>query len=189
MTGYYTIAAMDAKLAALGRLVSDGDEANASEIERLRTELSTARTELTAAYEQAITSAITQYDGQIREHMAEQITTANARIGALEDRVTALETAVTGLRTDVDKLLGMIQSVVVIPDYSDGSVKCVPGEREYRFVVSPSSVAVKLANEGSSIFRMKAIETLTKSPETFINMPITEVSANDGVVRFLPVQF
>ena len=67
LTGYYTIAEMDAKISALEKTISDGDEAQAKEFEKLRADLETAKADIKAAYEKAISDAITEFEGKHKE--------------------------------------------------------------------------------------------------------------------------
>ena len=60
LTGYYTIAEMDAKISALEKAITDGDEAQAKELEKLRADLETAKADIKAAYEKAISDAANQ---------------------------------------------------------------------------------------------------------------------------------
>ena len=120
---------------------------NAAAITQLRTDLGTARTEITAAYQQAISTAITTLDGQLRGKIATEVETINARIDdevtainatieALSARVTQCEkdirnikNAIYSMQQDIEDLqeqvaaiLARIQSISFVPAYSDGKV-------------------------------------------------------------------
>ena len=127
LAGYYTTAQIDAKLNALDNDdYKAGDEALAAEIATLRQGFEAAKAEMTAAYQQAISAAITEYDGVITKKISDDIKAATdamqEQIDALSGRIDALESRVAALEASVAKLINMIQSVVVVPDYSDGSV-------------------------------------------------------------------
>ena len=186
LSGYYTIAAADAKLKLLEDAYKAGDASLAGDIKTLVESLSAAKSDLTAAYQKAIADAISENNGTINEKIAddiaaaadnlqEQINTINTRIDALESRIAALEASVA-------ELIGMVQSIVVVPDYSDGSVKMTyASENTLRFEVYPLSAAKALAEKGPSVFSLDYIETETKA-SMFNNIPITSVSFNGEVI-------
>ena len=191
LTGYYTIAQMDAKVTALEKSIADGDEAQARELAELKNNLESAQNDIKAAYEKAISDAITTSEGKISDKIAadiqaatdvlqSQIDTINTKLIELEKRLSALETAVA-------QLIEMIQSIVVVPDYSDGSViiSNIPNN-EVRFEVYPLKAAESLAKAGSSVLSLDYVETLTKSSGNFINLPVTSVSF-DGTTLLLTV--
>ena len=182
LAGYYTAAQIDAKLKALGNDgYYTGDETLSTEIATLRQSLEDAKAELTAAYQQAIAAAITEYDGVITKKISDDIKTATdtmqEQIDALSGRIDALESRVAALEASVAKLINMIQSVVVVPDYSDGSVAMAKvADNAIRFEVYPLDAAAAIAQNGPSILSLDYVGTITKSSEDFVNLPITAVS-------------
>ena len=90
--GYYTIAQIDAKISALN--INDTEVKD--DIAALETALAKAKTDLTAAYTSAITTAINDNNGVIDTKIETAIATAkselNASITAIELRVETLET-------------------------------------------------------------------------------------------------
>ena len=180
---------------------------NAADIVQLRSDLATARTEITTAYTSAIATAINTLHGTISGEIATQIATVNTRINnevaaieaaiaTLSGRVTACETAITEIRSDIQTLQGglanlqsqveavlaRIQSIVVIPSYSDGSVACTMGDNEFYFEVLPSGAASRLAAVGKDIFKLKAVYTQTKAAPSFVNLPISSVHAEGDIL-------
>lgn len=121
----------------------------------------------------------------------------------LKDKTDKLTTDLTACRTDIDRILGTleelgnsidaleqevaaiisaVQSVVVVPDYTDGSVKMTDGAvNVLRFEVYPLTAAQKLVDIGVSAFSLDFVETETKS-SIFTNIPITGVSFDGEVV-------
>ena len=132
------------------RLISENATAisdNAAAIAQLRTDLGTTKTEITTAYQQAINTAITTLDGQLRGEIATQVETVNSRIDdevaavnatieALTARVTqcekdirnikntiyAMQQDIEDLQEQVAAILARIQSISFVPAYSDGKV-------------------------------------------------------------------
>jgi len=179
LTGYYTIAQTEAKLKALEDGYAAGDEALSTEIETLRQNLDQAKADLTTAYQAAITSAISEYDGVISEKIAADIKTAadalQAQIDTLSGRLDAVESRLSALEASLAKLIGMVQSVVVVPDYSDGAVKMTNSEENpIRFEVYPLAAAEKLAEAGTGALSLDCVETETKAG-VFTNIPISAV--------------
>ena len=96
LANYYTIAEVEAKLAALQNQINTSTStALAQEIEELRAALATMKSEITAAYTTAINKAINDNNGVIDQKIAAAIAAANTdlnnRISALGNRVTSLE--------------------------------------------------------------------------------------------------
>lgn len=181
LTGYYTIAQVDAKLKALEDGYKAGDESLSSEITTLRQNIETAKTDLTTAYNAAISAAITENNGTINQKIADDIKAATdalqKQINDLSDRLDVVEGRLTALEASVAKLINMVQSIVVVPDYSDGSVMLSKvANNQVRFEVYPLEAAAVIAEAGPSILSLDYVETQTKSSEDFVNLPITAVS-------------
>lgn len=181
LTGYYTIAQVNAKLKALEDSYKAGDESLSTDISTLRQDLETAKTDLTTAYKAAIAAAITENNGTINQKIADGIKTATdtlqKQLDDLSGRLEAVEERLTALEASVAKLINMVQSVVVVPDYSDGSVLLSKvKDNKIRFEVYPLDAAAAIAETGPSILSLDYVGTLTKSSEDFVNLPITAVS-------------
>ena len=181
LTGYYTIAQMAARLKVLEEGYEAGDETLSTEISTLRNSIGTARTDLTSAYQAAIASAIEENKGVINARIAADIKTATdnmqGQIDAIKLRLDNIESRLSALETSVDQLIGMLQSIAVIPDFSDGSVLIGNTEdNQIRFEVYPLEAAAAIAEKGPSILSLDYVETLTKSSEDFVNLPVSSVS-------------
>lgn len=144
------IAANAALISANATAISNNAQAisdNAAAITQLQADLATARTEITAAYQQAISTAISTLDGQLRGEIATQVATLNGRIDSevetINNTITALTTRVTNCEKDIKNIkntiyamqqdiealqdqvaaiLARIQSISFVPAYSDGKV-------------------------------------------------------------------
>ena len=189
LSGYYTIAAADAKLKLLEDAYKAGDTSLAGDIKTLQESLNTAKSDLTAAYQKAIEDAITENNGTINKKIADDIKAAadnlQSQINAINTRIDALESRVAALEASVAELIGMVQSIVVVPDYSDGSVKMTSSsDNIIRFEVYPLSAAKALAEKGPSVFSLDYIETQTKAG-SLINLPISKVSFDGEFVSII----
>jgi uncharacterized coiled-coil DUF342 family protein len=115
---------------------------NSAEISQLKKDLQTTKTEITAAYQEAIATAIETLNGTLPGKIATEVATRvddeveaiNSKITALTTRVATLETdvkniknVIAGIQDDISDiqdelaaLLARIQSVSYIPKYADG---------------------------------------------------------------------
>ena len=135
-------------IAECNRLIAENAQAisdNAAAIVQLRTDLNTARTEITAAYQQAITTAINTLDGQLRGKIADEVSTLNGRIdnevetinntiteltgrvATCERDIRNIKNTIYGIQQDIEDIqeqiadiLARIQSIAYVPKYSDG---------------------------------------------------------------------
>ena len=183
LSGYYTIAEMDAKIAQLSKAIADGDAAQAAELEKLRAELNVARTDIKTAYEKAIEEAIITSEGKINEKIARDIKSATdalqSQIDELNTKIADIEKRLGLVEASLEKILSQVQSIVVVPTYSDGSIGIKESEdTEIRFEVSPRSASVALAKQGLEVFSLDAISTQTKSSMFVANFPIKSVFDN-----------
>lgn len=145
LKGYYTIAQVDAKVTSLNTAIEtvkctakERIDSVATELNKLKTAIDTAKVNIRNEYKNAIATAINEYDGEIRKALKDSIVAVNGRIEALGTRVTTLEGKVLTLEGNVDKLLAMIQSVSITPAYSDGSVEAMDGILVLKCIISPS---------------------------------------------------
>lgn len=208
------IAANAALISANATAISNNAKAisdNAADIVSLRTDLEKAKTDITSAYNSAIASAISASEGKISGQIETEVATINTRItneikavenkiSALADRVSACEQDIDKIKNDIsdilssieqlneklDEILNRIQSISVLPTYSDGSVEIRnEGLTEIRFEISPRSASVELAKLGTGVLSLDAITTQTKS-SVFTNIPIRSVR-DDGELFIISV--
>ena len=182
--------------------------ANAADITALQEELIETAKTITQAYKNAIESAIATLDGELRDHVASEITTVNATIDALTNRVTALEKEVknikvaiyniqndiTILQEQVAAILARIQSISYVPKYADGNAtmyytnsggKITAGTATLDFELQPASTAAELLTVWESALSAKAVYTLTRAAGDFVNLPIQSVTAKDGILTIV----
>lgn len=204
-----TIAELRSKISELQQKLEELTESYAADIEKLQSDLATAKQEITEAYQAAIQTAITENNGLIdnkivsaiakaNSSLASQISSINSDLEALLGRVSALELQVADVKSEVagmiselnkikgslDEILSMIQSVTVVPDYSDGSVNTNYGTATMDFEIYPLSVAQALAENWSGVVSLRAVytESVTKASHTFVNLPVSNVTYTEGVV-------
>ena len=103
--GYYDIAAIDAKLAAMETKFTDGDEQLAKEIENQQVALEQAKAELTAAYKDAIADAIETNKGAINATIAAEIADAlnkvDVKLAVIENKIVAIEKEIENIKSSI----------------------------------------------------------------------------------------
>lgn len=108
LTGYYTIAQVDAALELLKGSMDEADTALAEEIEKLAERLDSMAEELTTAYTKAIEDAITTHNGVMSEKIATEVATLNTRIDSevatINARIDSLEERIADLEEAIDKI-------------------------------------------------------------------------------------
>ena len=126
LTGYYTIAEIDATLNALQKSLNESNEALANNITELSEKVDAMKVELTEAYNSAIEEAINTNNGVIDGKIAESISNVNGRIdsevAAINARISALEERIDSLEDAIDE----IKALDIIFDIENG-VACMAG--------------------------------------------------------------
>ena len=191
LSGYYTIAEMDAKITALQNALTDGDDALLAQLNLLKESLQTMKTEITEAYKQAIADAINTNNGVINTKIANEIATVNQRItdevATINAKIVAIEARLDNVEAQLKDLLARIQSVTYIPTYDDGkaTVRYYGGTSRATldFEISPKDAVAELAKVWETALSVKAVYTQTRAV-SFIDMPIVtfEADAENGVI-------
>lgn len=187
LTGYYTIAQTDAKIAELEQAIADGDEVFQSQIDDLNEQLASSNEEVTKSYQEAITKAIIDNNGVINQQIANEIAAVNKRIDeeveAINEKISKLQAQADDNSAAIAKLLAQIQSLSYIPQTSDGkvSVSTVDGvsRATLDFEVSPKEAVTELANVWQSAIAVKAVYTISRAV-TLIDMPVVEFVADEA---------
>ena len=119
--------------------------------------------------------------GQLNTDLASCREDIDGLIGAIQDLAEALNS----LYEDIQELIYAVQSVVVVPDYSDGSVKITDGEENViRFEVYPLEAAENLADIGASAFSLDFVETEVKA-SALTNIPVSSVSFDEEFISIV----
>ena len=115
LEGYYTIAQIEAKLAALQSAITEGDAALQEQIDVIVKVLADAKTEITEAYTKAINDAITTNNGVIDDKIENAISEVNTRIdnevAALNAKITALENRLQKVEDDIATINEQIDNI------------------------------------------------------------------------------
>ena len=192
---YYDIAAVDAKLAELKKEYADADEALRSQVSAQQDSLVQAKKELTAVYEKAIADAIEKNNGVLDSKIADVVKTAQealqVELNSFHAFITSMEARLSALESD---FVNRIQSLIYIPEYSDGKVVVYQNDPSFalEFLITPVKLAAELQNlwaTDHSIFQ--AGLCYVKDPETRASsniVPLDVVSvegSSAGVLRLV----
>ena len=194
LANYYTIAQVDAKILALQTTITDGDAALLKELNKLKSQLETTTTEITAAYKKAIEEAISTNNGVINTKIANEITSVNQRISkevaTVNAKIAELQVQVDKNTADIANLLARIQSVSYIPTYSDGkaTVKYNGGVSQVTldFKFSPKECVAELEMVWKEVLKVEAVYTQTRAV-SFMELQIVKckVDTITGVVSII----
>ena len=192
LSNYYTIAEIDAKIVTLEKAIADGDAALQQQLNDLKSQLETTKSEVTEAYKKAIKEAIETNNGVINAKIAEEIGKVNGLIEELNSKLAKLQIQVDNNTEDIAKLLARIQSVSYVPQYSDGkaTVKYVgtkeSSEVTLDFKVSPKECVAELANVWKKAVKVESIYTQTRAV-SFVDMPVQYFEADEatGVITIV----
>ena len=160
--GYYTAAEMDAKLAlmksavdsakAAGEITDAKADSLAVELAKVQPAIDSAKAQLTREYTAAIDTAITALDGKLTKQIQDEIEKVNEAVAALAQRVGILEFQVRDLLGRGGALEGMIQSVTILPAYSDGSVKVEDDTLFIECLVNPAKAVWGLTMKNFTVY-------------------------------------
>ena len=122
LTGYYTIAEIDAKIEALNKAYIESDKEIKEDVATLQEELTTAKSELTKGYQDAIAEAINNNNGVIDAKIANEIKAVNETIAGLEKRLDDIESRLSAVEEAINK----IKALDITFDTTE-EIACMPG--------------------------------------------------------------
>lgn len=159
LSGYYTIAEMDAKLVVLEKTCNN--KKVEAEIAALREQLVQAKKEITQNYQSAITEAINTNNGVIDAKISAEIATVNEKITGLENRLNSLEDRVCALEDLVEDLIN--QKLEIIFDEIGDDAISAGGYCEIGYVITSSEVEVHIATVAQNGWRATVKKTTSKT--------------------------
>ena len=186
--GYYTAAEVDAIVEDLQSQIDSFSKKDPAKedprIDSLATELTatkaaieTAKDSIRAEYKTAITDAITQSEGKMTSVINSAIAEVNSKITELTNDVNELKNRVNALTGRVDALEKMIQSIAVIPEYTDGSVVVDEGILTAKFVASPAGSVKEVKKDNILVFVNRA-KAKTKAPLYYAAVTVSNAEVN-----------
>ena len=113
--GYYDIATIDGKMSALSAGLDETDTDLQKQIDQQKSDLETAKSELTSAYKKAINDAIQTNNGVISAEIAEAVqkleAKINSRLSTIESQLTAMQKGIDEIIDDIDTIQKQIESI------------------------------------------------------------------------------
>lgn len=209
---YYKIAQVDALLGVLDLKVDSVDTALSGSVNDLNTKvdsvdsalsdsiaaqqaaLAAAKSELTAAYQQAIEEAISNNNGVIDTKIANAVQAAKAelqnQIDAINTEIDAIKGRLNSLEKQVDALIARIQSIRYLPEYSDGKVELTTDNAPVTltFLLSPNETAQAVAeayqsNKGVVTAYLSRTQSRTRAVDAPTAINVTSVAGTaDGML-------
>ena len=191
---YYDIAAIDALLGVLDTKVDSVDAALSDSIAAQKTALATAKSDLTAAYQQAIAEAINSNNGVIDTKIANAIAAAKAelqgQLDAIAAEISTIKNRLDALEGKVADLIARIQSIRFMPEYSDGMVELTWDNAPVTltFLLSPNEAAQAVAeayqsNNGVVTAYLSRTQSRTRAVDAPTAINVTSVAGTaDGML-------
>ena len=201
LSNYYTIAEIDAKIAALEKAIADGDSALQQQLNELKSQLESAKKELTEAYKKAIEEAITINNGVINAKIASEIAAVNKRIdsevAAINAKIANIESRLDALEDKVDDLADKITGNLSISfDIEEDAALIAGSTVKVNYTITNSSSEchiATIAQNGWSAVVTKSSDkegyiTVT-SPKPFTNSPIMVFVSNSATTIMRTLSF
>ena len=160
LSNYYTIAEIDAKILVLQNALAEGDIALQEELNALKSQLETAKAELTEAYKKAIKEAIETNNGIIEGRIASEVVAINQRINSevatLNQRIAEVERRLANLEGRVNTIEQQISAI----NTTLGNLDIMDKELE-EYIESLQAVNTQLQNKLNTIdAKLEALEQL-----------------------------
>lgn len=190
--GSYTVALADATVSELEARMAAAEGVSREAMDSLTAELTTAEKEVAAAltavsgtYRAAIDSTIRLSDGRMTKSIQSNITKANDEAESTNARVVLIEIAVDNLVDRVSDLEDRIQSVTVVPAFSDGRVKSSSkGIVEVSLIVEPagalSGIPAGGLKDSVSLYVMKTDRQDSESGVAMETLAIADAEVSDS---------
>ena len=175
--GYYDIATIDAKLAALKSELTSADTNLAQQIETQNKALQQAKSDIKDAYTKAINEAILNNDGTIDTKIATAVNEAKRN---LQEQINAMLTMISTIQTQINNIANRIQSVTYIPQYTDGKIKMDYATKttELYLRISPAALATSIKKSMVKAFARYTDDPRTRALNEEFNVNVTQVSGN-----------
>lgn len=178
---YSDISALRIKLEVLAASAAT-DEELAAAVTAQQAALEQAKKDLTAAYEAAIKKAIEDNNGVIDDVIAAAITAATNN---LQNEITNIKSEITSIKNRLEYLeqnfASRIQSLVFVPQYSDGKILMDYTGRttQAHFRISPAAIAKLIAAENVEAFARYTNDPTTRAYEPEFPLLVESVTGDE----------
>lgn len=110
----------------------------------------------------------------------------NKEVDSIKKGLEEVAGDVDALKEQMAQIVEAIQSIIVIPDYSDGSVHMTGLEsNELKFEIYPLNTAKQVAALGVTALSLDYVKTQTKASSEFTTIPLTSVSFDEKVLSVI----
>ena len=187
LTGYYSIAEIDAEIAALKESLQTNNQEVQESIATALEQLSTLKSEVEASYKQAIADAISQNNGQIDQKIANAIATVNNRIDnelkSINSRLDKIEERLDEIEEDLKDLMERIQSVSYVKTVSSTShpVVCSADDAiaTMSFSITSTKTAQTLRDLSDNWQNFLTVRSHYTNSVEYLELPIRSFEIND----------
>lgn len=183
---YSDISALRIELEALAASAAT-DEELAAAVTAQQAALEQAKKDLTAAYEAAIKKAIEDNNGVIDDAIAAAITAAT---NDLQSKIDGIKSEIDSIKNRLENLeqnfANRIQSLVFVPQYSDGKILMDYTYRttQAHFRISPASIAKLISAENVTAFARYTNDPTTRAFVPEFPLTVVSVTSDDsGVIE------
>lgn len=132
---FYTKSDIDSKLTVIEGSISDGDDGLKAQIDEQKTALADAKTELTTAYQKAITDAITNNNGVIDTKISDAITAAkkdyDSKINDISARLDTLAAQVEKNKDDIADILKRLDELEAENQVLKNQIRCLKDDHDW----------------------------------------------------------
>ena len=187
--GYYDVAAIDGKLAALDTKVDSLDEALTEKLAAQQAALEQAKSELTAAYTEAITTAIEDNNGVIDAAIAEavqdaldtvdaKLATINTAIADLQSQIDAINSTIATIEQQITAINGSLDDLEEVDAALDALIKDLQDEAEALQAKLDANAAADAATKQALEDEIAAIKTLIaalQAKDTALDQQLAEL--------------
>ncbi len=183
LTGYYSIAEIDAQIAALQEEFATSDQ----EIEESIASLSSLKSDVEVSYKQAISDAILLNNGLISSTISDAISNINnyikSELDIINSRLEEIEERLNQIEESIKNLMEQIQSINYIST-TDGThqIFTLPTETTttLRFRISSNNTVQTITNLSSYWNKFLSVQAHDwGGVEYFITLPIKSFDIND----------
>ena len=176
--GYYDIAEIDGKLAALKTMIEESDAALAEQLKEQKEALEQAKKDLAAAYKRAIEDAIDSNNGAIDEAIAEAVQEATEKVNV---KLALIEGAIADIRKEIGLLTERINSI----EEQIGSINASINTLEAMDVVLKDLIdALVSTPEGDSSAELRTLIAALQAKDADLEKKISDLRAYiDGEIN------
>ena len=170
-TDFNTLKAVyDSALVAINQKLADlQGGVSEEELNAFKAEVKTAQEEMGGKLDD-LSTTVSNLGGTV-SGLSTDVAILQGEVENLTTRVTALETALKVIQTQMEALMNKINSVVYVPDYSDGliKIKVIPETVEMKYDIRPAALAATLAEaiaeeKASASFVLRSVATRAVNP-------------------------